>query len=181
MLVAVVYKPYKILKTFNNSKRLGRHIRRPPVFIYVGPLFFISAGPLSAYRTASTNTAGLKFILPQSSSMPERVMEGMLTTFFKIHFASINNIPAITHVISINNIPAITHVQILHGDSHFSGLKACRITTSKTFYFHGLCWIQSRSFSFYPFKKNHHFASMRCVTYYLPNYCLCPLPLKASR
>src|ERR1700722_3089724 len=35
----------------------------------------------------------------------------------------------------------------------------------KIFYFHGLCWIQSRSFSFYPFKKNHHFASMRCVTF----------------
>ena len=54
---------------------MDEYIRRPPIFIYVGPLFFISAGPLSAYRTALTNTA---FLLP----IPESI-----------------NIPAITHLL----------------------------------------------------------------------------------
>ena len=51
----------------------------------VGPPFFISAGPLSAYRTALTNTA---FLLPtpESINIPAitygiRVMAGMLPPF----------------------------------------------------------------------------------------------------
>jgi len=67
--------------------------------IYVGPPFFISAGPLSAYRTALTNTA---FLLPT----PESINIPAITHHLRRHYGDGGNAPTFLKFIILPTVIA---------------------------------------------------------------------------